>query len=217
MKGWRRLSSSDGWTLTELLIVVAIIAILAAMFLLVNWKQQILKGYDIKRKADLTKIRRSFEEYYNDKNKYPDTASLTNCAGNTLAPYIPKIPCDPTTTEPYLYVLDAEDGSAGFRVCAKLQNLADPDITDLNCDPVSGCGWGEGYNYCLASGTTVTPPGFTPAASPTPTSTYAGPYACTPAGDCNYYDNPALHGCPVSWAGSCPPGACANPANRCTD
>lgn len=205
----------DGWTLAEILIVVAIFAILALIFLLVNWKRNIFRAHDAQRKTDVANIRRAFEEYYNDRDCYPPITILDTCSSTALAPYLSKIPCDPTTSEPYKYQVDNDANvCAGNRVCAKLQDVADPDITTLGCHPQNGCGWGPFWNYCLATGTTVTAPGFVPDLSPTPspspTPVYSGSYACRPGtivggeivspGICNNVGDPAAFGCPISWA-----------------
>lgn len=201
-----RISTHEsGWTLMELLIVIALIAILALLFLLTNWKKNLQRANDARRKTDIANIRRSFEEYYNDHNCYPASDVLTVCGGNALAPYLAKIPCDPTTKEPYKYQPDSDsDTCTGNRVCAKLEDWSDPDITTLGCDGKNGCGWGMYWNYCLAAGTTVTAPGFVPGKSPTPTLTptpaYDGPYACRRGGVCNNVGNPAALGCPRSFA-----------------
>lgn len=206
-----------GWTLMELLIVMAIIAIIALIYLLVNWKNNIFRAYDARRKTDLSNIRRSFEEYFNDNECYPTMEVLNTCGGPGLAPYLAKIPCDPATKEPYKYAPDSESNMCtGNRVCAKLQDWADPDITTLGCDPKNGCGWGAYWNYCLAAGTTVLAPGFNPAVVPsplaTPTPRFDGPYACVrgdEGGICNFVGNdPAAAGCRRSFADSDCLGLC---------
>lgn len=215
----RLLNRQDGFTLTELLIAVAIIAIVALIVILMNWRIQIDRAYDARRKADLEKIRISLEEYYNDKSCYPASGSFDQCGGATLAPYLAKILCDPQTSKPYLYIPDT-DPCTGYHACVTLKDKGDPDIARLGCDPDLGCGWGAGYNYCIAAGSPITAAGFSlgGGGGPTPTPTggqYQGQFACTPGGQCNSYADPQGQGCPVSWQNDCPPGACNNPANRC--
>ena len=212
-----------GFTLVELLIVIAIVIIILILVFL-NFNTQLKRARDAKRKADLSRIQMSFEEYFNDRDSFPSEAILHNCGSRDLDPYLASVPCDPSSREPYLYV-PSEPLSAGYRACAKLEDKTDPDITRIGCHPDNGCGYGAGYNYCLAAGVSVTPSGFNPFAEPTPTPTptpiYEGAYACTPGGACNNYDDPAApqYGCPVSWEFGCPvqgsSAACANPANRC--
>lgn len=226
----KRFKKQRGWTLAELLIVVAIIAILAVLFLLVSWKRSVYRAQDAQRKTDIANVRRAFEEYYNDNSCYPSMDILDSCGGNALDPYLAKIPCDPTTSEPYKYQPDSDTNVClGNRVCAKLQDWADPDITTLGCHPQNGCGWGAFWNYCLATGTTVTAPGFDPGATPTPspspTPAYYGPYACRPgtmsggevvtSGTCNNVGTPQDYGCPRSWAEPDCQGLCGLPSNWC--
>jgi len=60
------------FTLMELLIIISLIALLAAIVLILfNPWQQIGKSYDVKRKHDLNELRKAFEDYYNDKGCYP--------------------------------------------------------------------------------------------------------------------------------------------------
>ena len=216
----QKLKIQHGFTLTELLIVISIV-ILLLLFLLINLRTQTQKARDARRKADLSRIQKSFEEYFNDKLCYPYAEVLEDCGGDNLAPYIKKVPCDPVTIEPYLYVPGEPSLCGGYRVCTKLENKSDPDIARIGCHPDIGCGYGAGYNYCVSAGYGVTPAGFdpyaTPTVTPTPTPYYAGSFACTPGGSCNQYDNPALHGCPRGWAESDCQLMCGDPALRCTD
>ncbi len=217
----RMLSRKDGWTLAELLIVVVIIAILAVIFLMVNWKRNVFRAQDARRKADLNNIRRAFEEYYNDNGCYPSLTILESCGSTDLAPYIKTVPCDPTTKDPYKYEPDSVSNlCSGNRVCAKLQDWADPDITSLGCHPEEGCGWGAFWNYCLATGTTVIAPGFVPGGTVTPTPTpspiLAEPFACRNPGVCNDVGDPDARGCPAKWSDPNCQGMCpGNPGLWC--
>lgn len=211
----------NGFTLAEILIVVAIVLILLMIIALSNWRVQIDRGHDARRKSDLDKIRIALEDYYNDKNCYPPAGSFDTCDSTVLAPYIPKIPCDPQTKKPYLYVPESNP-CLGYRACVALKDKGDSDIARLGCDPVQGCGWGAGYNYCLASGTTIIAPGFNPGVGGTPTPTpggggFQGLFACTPGGQCNAYADPPGSGCPVSFSEPTCNNACGNPANRCAN
>ena len=199
----------------EILIVIAIIALIIAFFLM-NFKTQIDKGRDAQRKSDLTAIRKAFEEYYNDHDCYPPADILNNCGGPELQPYLRAIPCDPSSHQPYLYVPESNI-CTGYRTCTQLRVDADPDIETLGCNPVTGCGWGAGYNYCISSGVSVVASGFDPMAAPTPTSAPPpGGYACSPGGVCNSYAPPAIWTCPVTFADPNCLNMCAPLANRCT-
>lgn len=216
--------NNRGFTLAEILIVVAIIIILM-MMVLVNLQNQINKSYDSERKSDLHKIRKAFNEYFNDFGCYPALTILDNC-GSTgtsndnppgLAPYLPKIPCDPRTHQPYLYKpVDATNICAGYKILAGLFDLADPAITQIGCSPTSGCGYGSLYNWGLSeggvvpTGQLVPTPTSTPYLSPTP-----GNYACSPGGFCKVYSNPQDAGCPVTYSDRLCSGQCVYPTNWC--
>lgn len=237
MHRFERGSHRLGYTLAELLIVIAIIGVISLISLLLNSRKSMYAGRDVERKTDVVNIHRAFEEYYNDHGCYPPVDILNTCGGNGLSPALDRIPCDPSTKQPYLYQpVDESNLCAGNRLCVKLQDFSDPDITKLGCDPTAGCGWGAYWNYCVAAGTTVTPAGGfvpsatgtptpTPIATPTPTPTLLGPYACRPgiavggfvilSGSCNNVGDPASYGCPNSFAESDCQNKCGQQAYWC--
>lgn len=144
-------SGSKGFTLTEILIVVVIIAILITPGLM-NAQKQIARSQDTKRKSDLLKIQKAFEEIFNDTGCYPAATILSDCKSTALKPYIPsRIPCDPKNV-PYLYVQGAPSACSGYRLCAKLGDKKDTDIARIGCNKVGDCGFGAGYNYCVSTG-----------------------------------------------------------------
>lgn len=151
----RRLKLNQaGMTMIEILIVVVIIVILA-LAAFSAYRKQLSRARDGQRKSDLEKIRVAFEDYHNDHGCYPDLGVLNNC-GQAWGSYLKEIPCDPTTEKPYQhYALEANE-CAGYRVLAQLENLDDPGIVKVGCDPIKGCGTGyEGYivyNYGIAMG-----------------------------------------------------------------
>ncbi|MCL4427294.1 prepilin-type N-terminal cleavage/methylation domain-containing protein [Patescibacteria group bacterium] len=101
---------NNSFTLIELLIVVAIIGILAAL-IIVSVTSASAKARDIKRQEDLKNIQKALEMYYTTNGSYPSTASAKwgYCSGfgshgisgssgyiPNLAPtYIPSLPLDP--------------------------------------------------------------------------------------------------------------------------
>jgi len=60
---------SRGLTLTELLIVVAILMMLALLSYLAS-RSQIFKGYDARRKTDIYQIKVAVEEYEKNCNEW---------------------------------------------------------------------------------------------------------------------------------------------------
>lgn len=65
-----------GFTIIELLIVIAIIGILATL-VLTNFQGAQAKGRDTTRKSDINSLYQKLEEYYNENGGYPDGALST--------------------------------------------------------------------------------------------------------------------------------------------
>lgn len=103
-----------GFTIVELLIVIVVIAILAAITIVAyNGIQQ--RGKDSQRKSDIAAITKALELYYIDNGRYPagsgaNSSSTINASWSTtadaswqnlttaLAPYAAKLPTDPVST-----------------------------------------------------------------------------------------------------------------------
>lgn len=217
-----------GFTLGEVLIVVAIIALLFTT-VAVNWKRQVERGYDSLRKKHLNDIKRAFEEYYNDKGCYPSREvmdTVEDCGSANLQPYLQAVPCDPTKKTPYQYEPNG-DPCTGYRAFAGLSDTSDPDIARLGCNGVTGCGFGSGFNYGISSGVPVPSPGFDPGATPTAETTppAQGGYACQGA-TCNSYPGAGEKGC-VTFSHdrccttpeckACTTDTCFDQKNACTD
>jgi prepilin-type N-terminal cleavage/methylation domain-containing protein len=197
---FNHLLSTSGFTLMELLVVVVLLLIIM-LIIVISLKGQLRRGYDARRKADLKKIARAYEEYFTDTGCYPPAGILNkeNCNGSNLAPYLPKIPCDPETGEPYMYITNL-DRCTGFRILSQIGDTTDPDIKKVGCASW-GCGFEPAYNWGVSAGVPVPKDGFDPGILPTGTPTpiiYAGNIVCTNGGDCNFSDNPRR--CPKSFA-----------------
>jgi general secretion pathway protein G len=81
----------SGFTLIELIVVVTIIGILAGVAISnVKWAQQ--KAREAALRHDLFEIRKAIDDYYADKQKYPD--SLQTLVSDK---YLRKLPPDPIT------------------------------------------------------------------------------------------------------------------------
>lgn len=72
--------AQQGFTIIELLIVIAIIAILA-LLVLNNFQGAQAKARDQQRTTDINNIHGKLEEFYNENNYYPGTVTATSFAG----------------------------------------------------------------------------------------------------------------------------------------
>lgn len=204
-----------GFTLTEVLIVVGIVAFLAVM-ILAYFRNQIFKARDAKRKADMHLIQEAVEEYEKDNDCYPD-ASLVICkpTGDGLRPYLAKIPCDPVSGDSYLYEPGGPTNcSKWYRMYAFLENQG---VLVLGPEGVA-------YDYYVSSPNAPTPQPIStsaPTSSPAPSGPAGQYYACK-SGVCvpiswNYITNQPE--CDPNWFlvpncfGDC--GTPSNPLREC--
>jgi general secretion pathway protein G len=124
-----RRAAQTGFTLLELLIVIAIIGVLMSI-VTVNFIVVRQRARDAERKTDLVQLQSAFEFYRTDTGTYPTTAafSAANCGQafqNGAAVYLKKIPCDPLNDLPYQYLPDASGMSYTLYAC--LENASDKD------------------------------------------------------------------------------------------
>ena len=120
-------NTRKGFTLIEILIVVAIIAILASVVLVgLGPTQQ--AGRDARRLSDLSEVQNGLELYYNKCGVYPGATAGNGCAAVTLGADdataytaagaaliaagvgISSIPVDPSNVAPHVYSY-AENGA----------------------------------------------------------------------------------------------------------
>jgi len=140
--------SGAGFTLIEILVVVAIIGILASV-ILVSVTSARARARDIKRVSDIRQLRTALELYFGNNGEYPTSDEFDqdctegNPAGTKcLAPkYIPQISVDPFTGDEYKYVGIDADFAPGAAKClsyhlgAKLEETtADSDILSSDSD-----------------------------------------------------------------------------------
>ncbi len=122
-----------GFTLIEILIVLAIIAVTTGILVITSVQTQMKKSRDMQRKTDMVRIRTALEMYKTDNNVYPKfwgTDYGWNFASN-LTPlssgnYLNPLPKDPTlgdTCPGYLVALSAQ----GYTIYVGLENANDPD------------------------------------------------------------------------------------------
>lgn len=123
------------FTLIELLIVIAVIGILAAVILpnLIGMRE---RAGDTKKKNDLTQVKSALRMYYNDYNAYPQQNGL-----NQICCAAPSASCNPVcvgslTVNGQTYTKDLPEtfqyyqtnGGDGFLLTIELENASDKDI-----------------------------------------------------------------------------------------
>lgn len=166
-----------GFTLLELLVVLAIIGILAAIGIASFGGVQ-AKARDARRKSDLENIARAMEMYYNDNGNYPTGVGgaiqgvawgARWAAGTAL--YMEKLPKD--TRSDYYYEAIGVDRKA-YRLYARFEtaydtasNYAGNGKVYLDADDNTTENCGGGCNYYVGSANAPTPEAT---AAPTPES-----------------------------------------------
>lgn len=99
---------SKGFTLVELLIVVAIIGLLATLAVISLTSAQ-QRSRDTKRVADVKSIQSAMELYYNDNAVYPNItvggagASTWTTVSAAMSKYVNALPVDPTNSSTSVY------------------------------------------------------------------------------------------------------------------
>lgn len=165
-----------GFTLLELLVVMAIIGILAAIGI-ASYSGAQAKGRDARRKSDLENTSRALELYYNDNGEYPLSSGgqITGvpwgarwAAGDAL--YMEKLPKD--TKHDYYY--ESIDSGRAYRLYARFENdqvnndnFAGSNMIfqDESDTPIVGCT--SGCNYHVRS-SNASVPTTTPEPTPEP-------------------------------------------------
>ena len=80
-----------GFTIIELLVVLALISILATMGM-AQYRQSVMHAREAVLKTDLFDLRDAIDQYYADKGMYPSSLDALVTSG-----YIRKVPIDPIT------------------------------------------------------------------------------------------------------------------------
>ncbi len=166
-----RPNSQSGFTLIEILIVIVIIGILAAIGL-GSFRSSQIKSRDSRRKSDLKNIATALELYYNDKRSYPlgdGSGGLLACSGSGAtctaglvmsdggATYMVQFPGDPGSSS---YYYDTDASGSYFRLYARLENALDSQSAQVGGEAAvydgKDCGAAE-CNYGISSSNQTLP------------------------------------------------------------
>lgn len=140
------------FTLVELLVVMSIIGVLAALAV-GSFRTAQVRGRDAQRKSDLKQIAHSLELFYADYGRYPDASAgnISACSYNpTLATgtsctwgaseftdgktvYFKVLPSDPLEAQSYTYEIVAGSSNQKFKLFATLENSEDQDCLGGDC------------------------------------------------------------------------------------
>ncbi|NTU72950.1 type II secretion system protein [Candidatus Roizmanbacteria bacterium] len=136
----KQFTTSDGFTLIELMIAIAIMGVLSAL-VSGQFVTSLIKGRDTQRKEDLHQIQTALEMYYEDNKVYPTSLPWTRefCASDPCQTgnkkYMLKIPNDPinksNTSIKYNYV----SNGAEYQLYTCLENN---QITPMPITPPAG-------------------------------------------------------------------------------
>ena len=87
----RRVPETRGFTLIELMVVIALVSVLAGMGV-VQYRNSVVRTKEAVLKEDLFRMRDAIDQYYADKGKYPSGLDSLVSDG-----YMRKVPIDPIT------------------------------------------------------------------------------------------------------------------------
>jgi general secretion pathway protein G len=120
-------ASRAGFTLLELMVVIALISVLAGMGV-VQYRNSVLRTREAVLREDLFRMRDAIDQYYADKAKYP--ASLEALVSDGYLRQVPKDPItnssetwltvqsepDPSSPEAEIGIFDVKSGSDGTSI-----------------------------------------------------------------------------------------------------
>lgn len=160
-----------GFTLVELLVVMAIIAILATV-IIAGFRSSQMRGRDAQRKSNLKQIANALEIFFADYGKYPPASGtqIASCSYNpangsgtacvwgsgtisdTKTTYMRTLPTDPLSFQNYVYRVSSTQNM--FQLFARLENPEDKNCINADCvNPgvVATCGGGNLCNFGVTS------------------------------------------------------------------
>jgi type IV pilus assembly protein PilE len=139
MKKTMKMKTQKGFTLIEIMIVVAVIAILGAVAY-PSYVEQILKGTRTEGKASLMRTTQTLERFFTARGRYPTVPEFSTLFGLAASTNVLSNP-DNVTLGKYqlLYTITTPtpqaDGGLEYQLTAQILNNA---TIDANMDPLCG-------------------------------------------------------------------------------
>ncbi len=89
---WGGSRSAAGWTLIEMMVVVALISVLVGIAA-AQYRNAVIRAQEAVLKEDLFRMRDAIDQYYADKQQYPEALEALVAEG-----YLRSVPDDPFTS-----------------------------------------------------------------------------------------------------------------------
>lgn len=127
------MNSKKGFTLIEILIVIAIMGFLSSIVLvgLSGFRE---RGRDAKRIADLTEVRNGLELYYASYGSYPNATTWNELATSLRQVGVNQLPVDPINNAQYQYRYGPRQGGSpnNYILAARLEDMTNARLNDPN-------------------------------------------------------------------------------------
>ena len=152
------MNKDRGFTLVELMVVIAIMSILA-LITFAQFSTAQAKARDIQRKSDVSSLGKSLQMYFADYGYFPTEIGGANSSDEWRGDfrdaadyvYMKNLPVDNTQNDTYPYCYIAAGGTADkplkYAVVTRLEYAGDSearDLTGIYCGTV-------GYNFMVVS------------------------------------------------------------------
>lgn len=163
------MKTKKGFTLVELLIVIAVLSVLiTGLIVVIDPLSQLQKANDSKRKSDLSEMQRALEVYYQDNRSYPPNPSVNDYRikgldGNTVnwgsswQPFMSTLPKDPSSSKAYVYFVTS-NGQTYYLYASLDRGANDPQACNngnacagLVANNISATACGGTCNFGLSS------------------------------------------------------------------
>jgi prepilin-type N-terminal cleavage/methylation domain-containing protein len=135
-----------GFTLLELMVAVAIIAILTAIGAVTYTTIQ-SRGRDVRRISDMKAIQSAQEQFFSQRARYSLLNISTNCQVDTILSGV----TDPQGV-PYTCVNNETVGYTGYCACADVEDADRGNADSCDCSAATGCTINAGTDlYCVVN------------------------------------------------------------------